>query len=89
MTTNPFTNRVSSLSGPARDIAPVTPSDSNDLADVAIGLYIETGGNVVLTTVRGQVRTVTVADFSILPVGATRIHATGTTASGIHAMVLA
>ncbi|CAD0186670.1 hypothetical protein RUESEDTHA_03579 [Ruegeria sp. THAF57] len=87
--TNPFTNRVSSLSGPARDIAPVTPSDTADLPDAAIGLYVEAGGTVVLTTVRGQMRTVDVADFTILPVGVLRVHATGTTAAGIHAMVLA
>ncbi|RBW61247.1 hypothetical protein [Ruegeria sp. A3M17] len=89
MTTNPFSNRASSLSGPARDIVPVVASDNSDLADVAIGLYVETGGRVVLTTVQGETRTVQVSDFSILPVGTTRVHATGTTASGIHAMVLA
>ncbi len=88
MTTNPFTNRVSSLSGPARDVAPVTPSDTTDLSEVAIGLYVETGGTLAMTTVRGETRTVQVADFSILPVGVTRVHATGTTASGIHALVL-
>ncbi|MFY2822364.1 spike base protein, RCAP_Rcc01079 family [Ruegeria sp. MALMAid1280] len=88
MTTNPFTNRVSSLSGPARDVAPVTPSDTTDLAEVAIGLYVETGGTLAMTTVRGETRTVQVADFSILPVGVTRVHASGTTASGIHALVL-
>lgn len=86
---NPFNNRVSSLSGPARDIVPVTPSDSTDLTDVAIGLYVETGGTIVLTTVQGQTRTVQVADFSILPVGVVRVLSTGTSASGIHAMVLA
>lgn len=88
MTTNPFTNRASSLSGPARDVSPVTPSDTTDLAEVAIGLYVETGGAVAMTTVCGETRTVQVADFSILPVGVTRVHATGTTASGIHALVL-
>ncbi len=88
MTTNPFTNRVSSLSGPARDVAPVTPSDTTDLSEVAIGLYVETGGTLAITTVRGETRTVQVADFSILPVGVTRVHATGTAASGIHALVL-
>ncbi|UWQ24604.1 hypothetical protein PNH50_16970 [Leisingera aquaemixtae] len=87
--TNPFDNRVPALSGPARDIAPVVPSDTVDLPDVAIALYAETGGAVTLTTVRGQLRTVQVADFSILPVGTVRVHATGTTAAGIHAMVLA
>ncbi|WP_170418548.1 spike base protein, RCAP_Rcc01079 family [Ruegeria atlantica] len=89
MTTNPFNDRVSSLAGPARDIVPVVASDSSDLADVAIGLYVETGGAVVFTTVQGETRTVQVADFSILPVGAIRVHATGTTASGVHALVLA
>ncbi|WP_170429797.1 spike base protein, RCAP_Rcc01079 family [Ruegeria arenilitoris] len=89
MTTNPFLDRASSLSGPARDIVPVVASDSADLTDVAIGLYVETGGSVVLTTVQGETRTVIVTDFSILPVGTARVHATGTTATGIHALVLA
>ncbi|WP_170761176.1 spike base protein, RCAP_Rcc01079 family [Ruegeria lacuscaerulensis] len=89
MPTNPFTNRVSSLSGPASDIVPVTPSDTADLADVAIGLYVEAGGTLVVTTVRGDTRSVEVADFSILPVGISRVHASGTSAGGIHAMVLA
>ncbi|WP_170384041.1 spike base protein, RCAP_Rcc01079 family [Ruegeria atlantica] len=88
MNSNPFTNRVSSLSGPARDIVPAILSDTMDMADAAIGLYVETGGSVVLTTVQGETRTVQVADFSILPVGVIRVHSTGTTASGIHAMVL-
>ncbi|CUH43017.1 spike base protein, RCAP_Rcc01079 family [Ruegeria atlantica] len=74
---------------PARDIVRVIASDNFDLADVVIGLYVETGGTVVLTTVQGETRTVEVSGFSILPVGATRVHATGTTASGIDAMVLA
>ena len=89
MTTNPFKTRASGLAGPARDAAPVAPSDTTDLPDAAIGLYVETGGAVVMTTVRGATRTIQVADFSILPVGVTRVHATGTTASGIHALVLA
>ncbi len=89
MTANPFTNRVSSLFGPARDVVPVVPSDTVGMANTAIGLYVETGGTVVMTTERGETRTVQVTDFSILPVGVLRVHSTGTTASGIHAMVLA
>lgn len=86
---NPFSNRVSSLAGPATDIQPITPSDTADLPVVAIALYTETGGTITLTSVDGAVRAVPVADFSILPVGTRRVHATGTTATGIHAMVLA
>jgi len=86
--TNPFERRVSALSGPARDIVPVVPSDTTDLPEVAVALYAETGGAVTLTTVRGQLRTVQVADYSILPVGTARVHATGTTAEGLHAMMV-
>jgi len=85
---NPFTRRTMSLSGPATDIVPVVPSDSADLADIALALYIETGGALTIEPVQGAVRTVQVADFSILPVGIKRVHATGTTALGIHALVL-
>ncbi len=86
---NPFLSQTASITGPATDIVPVTPSDGADLAQVAIALYVETGGTISLVSVFGQTRTVVLADFSILPVGTKRVRATGTTATGIHAMVLA
>lgn len=86
--TNPFENRTSSLAGPATDILPVSPDDVTELPDVAIALYIETGGTLSLLTARGGQRSVTVADNSILPIGTRRVNASGTTASGIHAMVI-
>lgn len=86
---NPFSNRATALSGPATDALPVTPDDSTDLPHVALGLYVETGGTIVLDAVEGATRTLTVADFSILPLGVRRVRATGTTAEGIHALVLA
>ena len=86
---NPFGNRALSNSGPATDAQPVTPDDAADLLVVAIALYIETGGTIVIDTVAGATRTIAVADFSILPVGTIRVRATGTTATGIHALVLA
>ncbi|MBP9181975.1 MAG: hypothetical protein KBF78_02485 [Fuscovulum sp.] len=87
--TNPFDSRESALSGPAHDLLPVTPSDSSDLPVVALALYVQTGGSLSIVTEAGNTRAVTVADFSILPVGVRRVHLTGTTAAGIHAMVLA
>jgi hypothetical protein len=87
--TNPFDNRESPLSGPAHDIMPVTPSDFSDLTVVALALYVQTGGSLSIVTEAGNTRSVTVADFSILPVGVRRVRQTGTTATGIHAMVLA
>lgn len=85
---NPFNSRAASLSGPARDIVPVIPSDTTDLTEAAIGLYVETGGTIVLNTVKGETRTIQATDFAILPVGTTRVLSTGTSASGIHALVL-
>ena len=86
--TNPFNSRASALSGPATDIIPVTPDDNADLPHVAIALYVETGGAISVVTVNDGARTVQVADKSILPVGVRRVNNTGTSASGIHAMVI-
>jgi hypothetical protein len=86
---NPFNNRTASIQGPAHDMVPVTPNNGTDLAQVAIALYVETGGTLVIDTVAGQTRTINVADFSILPLGTRRVRSTGTTAAGIHALVLA
>ena len=47
---NPFANRAIPLSGPASDIIAVTPSDVTGLEDVAIALYVETGGTLSLET---------------------------------------
>lgn len=86
---NPFAHRARSIHGPATDALPVTPDDAVDLAMFAIALYVESGGVIVADTVAGETRTIAVADFSILPLGVRRVRATGTTANGIHAMVLA
>ncbi|MDZ4135799.1 MAG: hypothetical protein U1D06_09440 [Paracoccaceae bacterium] len=87
--TNPFKNRSIALNGPVTDIVPVSPSDTADLSDVAVALYVETGGFISLVTVSGASRTVKVADHAMLPLGVTKVAATGTTATGIHAMVFA
>lgn len=87
--TNPFASRAPSLSGPATDMVPVTPSDGSNLPNVALALYVETGGTLSVVTVGGGTRSIVVPDFAILPVGIVRVRATGTSAAGIHAMVLA
>jgi len=85
---NPFSNRAASLQGPATDIQPVSPSDSVELPVTGIALYVESGGTISVVTVAGQDRVVEVPDFAILPCGIRRVNATGTTASGIHVLVL-
>ena len=86
---NPFARRLPALSGPATDLLPVTPDDATDLPHVAVALYVESGGSLSFDSVAGTSRLVTLTDFTILPVGVRRVRATGTTASGIHALVLA
>ncbi len=83
--TNPFSGRALALNGPALDLIPVTPDDATDLPHVATAIYVETGGQLRFLTAAGADRTVAVGDMSILPVGAARVFATGTTATGIHA----
>ncbi|MCA0044094.1 spike base protein, RCAP_Rcc01079 family [Celeribacter litoreus] len=86
---NPFIGRAAPLSGPAKDVFPITPDDALDLPNVAVALYVETGGALRITTVSGAIRTLSVDDMCILPVGVLRVHATGTTASAIHGFSLA
>lgn len=86
---NPFSGRVVPISGPATDLVPVTPSDSADLPDAAVALYVAGAGAVVIDTISGPApRTVPVAANMLLPVGVRRVRATGTTATGIFALVI-
>jgi len=86
---NIFKSHALTPAGPATDIVPVTPDDAADLEHVASALFVQNGGTVVFVTVRKQTRTVVLADQSILPVGVRKVLATGTTATGIHALVVA
>ena len=86
---NPFENVALGPAGPATDILPVTPQDGGDLPVVASALYVETGGTLAIRTLHGTLRSVKVADFSLLTVAVRGVEATGTTATGIHALVVA
>ena len=85
---NPFETRSTSLTGPGVDYAPVTPSDSVDLPDVAVSLYVENGGAVAFTSQKGVDRVVNLPDNGFLTCGVRRVRATGTSAAGIHAIVV-
>lgn len=83
MTTRP--NTVGSI--PAEDAVAVTPSDSTNLTNAARALYIGGAGNIVVVTAGGSVITFSnVQSGSILPVRATRVNATNTTATNIVAL---
>ena len=85
---NPFDGRAPNLSGPARDMLPITPADGIDLETLCVGLYVEGAGSLTITTERGNTRVINVPDFSIIPVAASRVHATGTTATGLHGFIV-
>lgn len=89
---NPFVYLNSpNQSGLVYDMIEVSPSDSVDnvgTGNVAIGLFIESGGNVVFLNKDGNERTVAVPDFHTLTCSVKRVKTTGTTATGIHALVV-
>lgn len=64
----------------------ITPNDGADLANEALGLYVETGGDLHITTVGGSEQTVAVTDFQFLPLHVKKVFATGTTATGIYGL---
>jgi hypothetical protein len=85
-TNNVFKGVGNNLTGAVKDFLPVTPHDTDYLESVAIGLYITGGGTVVFTTVQGLERTVTVPDNFYLVCSCKRVK-TGSTATGIFALV--
>ena len=86
-------NYVDLTSGMVRDWIPVTPNNSADNMGASadnqvIGFYVTVGGDVVFT-VEGVDRTVTFpSNFYATCAGVTRIKSTGTTATGIHSLVI-
>ncbi len=86
-------NYVDLTSGMVRDWIPVTPDNatvnmSASTQNTVIGFYLTVGGSVVFT-VDGVDRTVTFpSNFYVPCSNVTRIKATGTTATGIHSLVI-
>jgi hypothetical protein len=92
---NAFTQNMqvvagANLTGFARDVMPITPSDTvNPLTDEAlIGLTCKgTAGNVSGLTALGNTRVYPISFDEKLPVGIVRVNATGTTATGLWGFV--
>lgn len=80
--------RASSLSGPGVDYLPVTPSNTAEFSDVAVALYAETAGAISFISQKGEIRTVNVPDFGWVLCRVKAVRATGTTAGGIHAVLV-
>ena len=66
----------------ARKLVAITPSDTVSLVEAVRALYVGAGGNISIVPLDGPAVTLTgVQSGSILPIGAARINATGTTAA--------
>lgn len=76
------------LDAPAMHAAAVTPNDSTDLTTASRSLYIGVAGDVTLDTVGGETSVLfkAVPAGTVLPVRASRVRSTGTTATNITAM---
>jgi hypothetical protein len=73
---------------PAKSLRAVTPNDTNELEYVAKALFIGTGGTLSLIAQEDTAAvSLTVADGQIIPVRAKIVRATGTTATGIVALI--
>lgn len=78
---------MKTVSGPATKIVAVTPSDTVDLSPPCAALYIGGAGNVKVTAVDGGTETFTaVPAGTILPVAASRVFSTLTTATSVIAL---
>lgn len=83
-----FAAYVDSATNPARQLRAITPSDTENIPFVAKGIFVGTGGTISILAVGDtEAVTLTVQDGAILPIRARRINATGTTATGLVALI--
>lgn len=79
-----FENHATGLESPARHGFAVTPADDTPLAETTRALYVGGAGDVTLTLVSGAtLGFANVPAGTLLPVRATAIKATGTTATAL------
>ena len=83
-------NPLSRGDGAGRDLIPVTPNDSTDLATAGRAIRCRpdgTAGTLRFRNAAGTQRDTAIAVGELLLVGVSRIHATGTTATGLEILV--
>lgn len=65
----------------------ITPSDANNLPDVAVGIIVgNTAGNIRLVTEAGTELTIPVSAHQFLQLQVRKVFATGTTATTLHGL---
>lgn len=83
---DPFQNQVSGLESPAVRLASVTPNDATDLTFATRGIAVGAEGFVRLITLGGDTGRIYVVPGAPFPIRASRVLATGTTATDIVAL---
>ena len=79
-----YKGESNTITNPALFLEAITPNDSVDLTEAVRAVYIGSDGNITLSTLKSTNVTLTgVKAGSILPIQATRVYATGTTATGL------
>lgn len=79
MTVNAFTAASHPLGGPYTDAIPITPSDSQDLPEVAVMLWARGYRTIRVTTARGTIRDFNLGDTgTMIPIGVKKVWDTGT-----------
>lgn len=82
-----YSDHTSTLTAPARGALAVVPSDSTDLPQVSRAIYVGQAGDLSLVMADGgTVSFGNVQAGSMLPLRASRVRGTGTTATGIVAV---
>lgn len=80
-------NLSAGLSGPAKDLAAITPNDGADLANPVRAIYVGDAGatgSLKIDTLAGTTITLTGLVAGIMhPIGALKVYATGTDCTGL------
>jgi len=83
-----FASHASSLDSPAHNGFAVTPDDGAGLAETTRALYVGVGGDLTLVLAGGgQITFANVAAGTLLPLRASMVLATGTTAAAIVGLI--
>ena len=84
--TNQQANLAEGLDSPYDNAAAITPSDSTDLGFVTRAIYVGQQGTLKVTMLGGGDVTFNCGQHLVLPIRATRVFATGTSANDLVAL---
>jgi hypothetical protein len=78
-----FNDHIPGLESPASHALAVSPSDTEDLPVAGRAVNAATAGSLRVSTVNGDIATITIAAGIAFPIRVKRIWASGTTATGL------